>query len=48
MKAVILVLLTVLQAVLSYSRYPCSHQGYNKYLEEYSSKGISDGDSDYE
>ena len=48
MKAVILVLLTVLQATLSYSRYPCSPYGYNKYLEEYSSKGISEGDSDYE
>ena len=48
MKAVILVLLTVLQVTLSYSRYPCSRRGYNMYLEEYSSKGISEKDSDYE
>ena len=47
MKAFILVLLAVLQTVLSFSRYPCSPLGYKKYLEEYSSKGISESDSQY-
>lgn len=48
MKSIALVLLLGLQLVFSYSRFPCTSLGYEKYLSEYSSKRGTDLESNYE